>query len=207
VRTSRTGHVTHPVGCRHGRRHPTYALLCLTLLTACSRDPEPVPVAVPPPAHIRNLDANALGETSYGLLFDDSAWVQLHDGRFVRDSGTPLIVTMHPRHAFGDLDEDGVDDAVVVLLVDGGGSGTFYELAAVLDQDGVAKHVASVTLGDRIDLETLEIIDGDIVLRFRGHAPGDPACCPTEQRVRAFALGEDGLVDITRPDEGQQPAL
>lgn len=206
MRAARAWHASHPVGCRRGRRQPTCTLLCLALLAACSREPE-APSAPPPAAPARiALTSAVLGETRYLLRYDEEAWAELHEGRW-RRSEPPLQVTLHPRLAHGDLDEDGVTDAAVVLLVDGGGSATFYELAAVLDQGGEPVHAASLTLGDRIDLESLEIIDGDIIVRYRGHGPEDPLCCPTQPRVRAFALSEDGLVDVTLPDEGQQSNL
>ena len=41
--------------------------------------------------------------------------------------------------AFGDLNGDGVEDAVVVLVTNPGGTGRFYDLAPVLNQNGTPK--------------------------------------------------------------------
>ena len=49
--------------------------------------------------------------------------------------------------AFGDLDGDGIWDAAVVLEANGGGSGTFRSLEAVVNEDGAPVHVASRPAG------------------------------------------------------------
>ena len=40
---------------------------------------------------------------------------------------------------YGDLNGDGLEDAAVVLATQNGGTGTFIELAAVLNHDGRAR--------------------------------------------------------------------
>jgi len=186
------------------------SLLLATLLAACGDAPAPPPVTIEvpiaPPARVPALTPALLAEAHYRVLFDEEAEVVLHEGRYRREDPR-LSVTLHPRLAQGDLDDDGVPDAAVVLMVDGGGSGTFYELAVVLDRAGTPTYQTSVMLGDRIDFESMRISDGDIVVRYRDHGPQDPSCCPTVDRLRAFALAEDGLVDVTLPDEGQGQAL
>ncbi len=89
---------------------------------------------------------------------------------------------------FGDLDGDGAEDAAVVLATNGGGSGTFYDLAIVLNQNGEPVHVTSTSLGDRIKLNSLSIENEQVVVDYIGPGPNDPACCPTQAVVKRFGL-------------------
>lgn len=90
--------------------------------------------------------------------------------------------------AFGDLDGDGAEDAAVILATNSGGSGTFYELAVVSNQNGEPVHLTSTPLGDRIRLNSLAIENGQIVVDYIGPGPNDPACCPTQAVIKVFGL-------------------
>lgn len=63
-------------------------------------------------------------------------------------AGKYLRVEMGPA-ALGNLTGDGREGAAVILRSSGGGSGVFYEVAAVVNKDGRPIHVASAELGDR----------------------------------------------------------
>ncbi|HEY4509696.1 MAG TPA: hypothetical protein VJC15_01775 [Candidatus Paceibacterota bacterium] len=97
-----------------------------------------------------------------------------------------LFQIYNSKAAFGDLNFDGKDDAAVVLTTHMGGSGNFRELAVVLNQNGVFKHVASVDLGDRVIIENVSIQDSHIVLDMVVHGPGEGYCCPTQQARNMF---------------------
>ena len=96
--------------------------------------------------------------------------------------------------AFGDLDGDGFADAAVVVFTSGGGSGTFRYLIAVLDRDGAPVQAARVYLGDRVQVESVTIASGEIVMDMLAHRRSDGLCCPTLSITRGFALRGDQLV-------------
>ena len=96
--------------------------------------------------------------------------------------------------AFGDLDGDGFADAAVVVFTSGGGSGTFKYLIAVLDRDGAPEQAARVYLGDRVQVESVTIASGEIVMEMLAHRRSDGLCCPTLNVTRGFALRGDQLV-------------
>ena len=96
--------------------------------------------------------------------------------------------------AFGDLDGDGIADAAVVVFTSGGGSGTFKYLIAVLDRDGTPVQAARVYLGDRVQVESVTIASGEIVMDMLAHRRSDGLCCPTLNITRGFALRGDQLV-------------
>ena len=96
--------------------------------------------------------------------------------------------------AFGDLDGDGNADAVIVVYISGGGSGTFIHLVAMLDRDGAPQPAAWVYLGDRTPVLSLTITSGQIVAQTVTHRPSDGLCCPTLRMTRVFALRGGQLV-------------
>jgi hypothetical protein len=85
--------------------------------------------------------------------------------------------------AFGDLDGDAVDDAVVVLVSSGGGSGIFYQLVAVTQRNGIVETPAVKSLGDRIMINQINITNRIVTVDMITHGPDDPSCCPTERQV------------------------
>ena len=82
-----------------------------------------------------------------------------------------------------------VADAAVVLITDPGGSGTFYDLVAVLDRKGNAIPVATTNLGDRIVINSLTIEDGQIVVDMLTRSPDEPmAAEPSQPEIRSFQI-------------------
>ncbi len=114
---------------------------------------------------------------------------------------------LHDPIAFGDLNGDGVADAAVVLSYNGGGSGTFYGLLAVLNENGVPVHVASTELGDRIRLNSLAIAADVITVKMVAHGPNDGLCCPTIDTVATFRLNGNALELLSEVPRGQLTAM
>jgi hypothetical protein len=81
------------------------------------------------------------------------------------------------------LDGNGVDDAIVVLVSSGGGSGTFYQLVAVTQRDGIVETPEVKSLGDRITINQINITNRIATVDMIAHGPDDPSCCPTERQV------------------------
>ena len=99
-----------------------------------------------------------------------------------------MLITLTDFVAFGDLDADGIDDAAVILLTAGGGSGAFCDLAAVLNEQGQPRNVDTVSLGDRVVIEALSVEGGKIMVTMIAHDADDPLCCPTMQVTRTYEL-------------------
>ena len=140
--------------------------------------------------------------SDYGV----SAPVRLANGAFRRSipgSASEVLIQLTDA-TLGDLNGDGVVDAAVILATNGGGSGTFIELGAVLNQGGAPAHVASVLLGDRVRIAALAIDAGQIVVDMVSHAVDDPLCCPTLEVTQRFALRDGELVGLTN---GRGPAI
>jgi uncharacterized membrane protein/heat shock protein HslJ len=118
----------------------------------------------------------------------------IYRGKIVPDSATELIIMLSDQVAFGDLNGDGPEDAVVVLISNPGGSGTFRHLGVVINEKGSPQHLASELLGDRVRVKSLSVRSGEISVQMMTHGPKDPMCCPTYQVTRNFVLQEGKLV-------------
>jgi hypothetical protein len=107
--------------------------------------------------------------------------VRLRGGGHDFGSALTSFRTVHADAAnivYGDLNHDGVPDAVVPLIIAGGGI-QVVELAAVEATGSGAKHFASFPLG-RAELRSLDITSGKIRVNFSHTVAGDPGPRNTE---------------------------
>jgi len=95
------------------------------------------------------LSMEGLRNAEYKSEFAKNGKAKLTDGvyreRLVADSTAELVIMLSQEVAFGDLDGDGAEDAASVLITNPGGSGTFRHLAAVLNDNGSARNVATLS--------------------------------------------------------------
>jgi hypothetical protein len=96
----------------------------------------------------------------------------------------------------GDLDADGADEYAVVLAENSGGSGSFIYLALLRPRGNAFVNFATALLGDRIQVNALNVVDGTIRASMLVHGPGDPACCPGEHTERSWVLIGDQLSEV-----------
>jgi hypothetical protein len=80
--------------------------------------------------------------------------------------------------AHGDIDGDGVSDTAFLLTRDGGGSGTFFYLAALLSSAPHGVGTNAIFLGDRIAPQTTNIKDGVITVNYADRKPTDSMATP-----------------------------
>jgi hypothetical protein len=154
---------------------------------------DPIMVTVANP----NLTVEKLKDAGYQGIYQEP--IQLTDGTyegepFVEGGASRPTVTFIEPYAFGDLNGDGVDDAVVLLVESSGGSGSFVYMAAVLNQKGKPENVDTLLLGDRAQVQSLTIADGQISVTMVTHGPDDPMCCPTQEVEQIYELQENKLV-------------
>jgi hypothetical protein len=165
-------------------------LVALVLLVACAASP----AAATTTGEAADLSERALRSATYDL--PDVGQVTLADGVFEKQTGQGASETTRvdfQRSATGDLNGDGVADAAVVLVAQTGGSGSFYYLVALLGDTGTPKQAASTLLGDRIDLQSLTIVNAGIVMEALVAGPNDPLCCPSQQTTSTYRLEGGGL--------------
>jgi len=167
------------------------ALVLLMLPASCGEK-----TAGPPAA----LTEAALRNMEYRSEWPKDSVARLVDGAFQErypDSVSTLKIWLVPNMSvFGDLDGDGVADAVVILATHGGGTGVFMTLEAVINDSGVPKHVATADLGDRTRVRSVAIKSGEIAVDAVTHGPDDPMFRPTLQVTRKYRLKDSELVQI-----------
>ena len=152
------------------------------------------------PVQPGSLTLPALQNATYQGIYDEP--VQLTDGRyegepFVPGGASRPTVTFHPEvYAFGDLNGDGVDDAAVILIESSGGSGSFIYLAAVINEDGTPVNVATHFVGDREQVQVINIDGNEITVDMVAHGPDDPMCCPTQEVAKRYQLQGDQLIEL-----------
>jgi len=146
----------------------------------------------------QELTIGELKSGEYRSEWSTEGKIKLSDGiykeKITSESATEFVIKLSDRIAYGDLNGDGAEDAAVILASNPGGSGTFYELAAVINVKGKANYAASAFLGDRVKVEEVDIRSGQIVVKMVTHKRNDPMCCPSLKVEQKYALQGDALV-------------
>lgn len=164
-----------------------------TIIPATATLPPPTvrPAAAP-------LTLESLKNAEYPSGFQAGKKARLSDGKYEEaiqpGSASRIRISLYRLYALGDLNGDGAEDAAVVLVSSGGGSGTFYDLVAVLNDGGTPRATAVASLGDRVNVENLSVKSGEITVEMVAQGPQDPLCCPTQKVTRTFKLQGDKLV-------------
>lgn len=140
---------------------------------------------------LKNLEYNLPDLPGGRARLQNGALIQKNPAGFSGDINLRLTAS-----AAGDLNGNKEEDAAAVLVLNTGGSGSFYTLAAVLSEAGGARHAASASLGDRIVVKSIAISGGVIRLDLIVHGPNDPLCCPSQAAARQFRLKGSTLEEI-----------
>jgi heat shock protein HslJ len=191
------------------KRELLIGLLCATIVLGCtpvreSKFSSLAQVKSAPAAPGLTLDQ--LRNATYRGIYDRA--VTLTDGQYEGapfqpgSAARPRLILAGGLMARGDLDRDGGDEAVVLLAESSGASGTFNYLAVVAAQGGKPVNIATDALGDRVQLRSMRIVDGQLIVDMVAHAPGDAMCCPTLNVRRVLALTGDRLVEVRREEMG-----
>jgi hypothetical protein len=120
--------------------------------------------------------------------------VTLVNGAYSEGSGASAFsVQMLDLYALGDLNGDGKADAAILLAENGGGSGVFESLIAVIDQGGKPHQESQAQLGDRVQIRSADISSGVIHLDMLVSGPNDPMCCPSVPQKQSYWLIDNRL--------------
>lgn len=158
----------------------------------------PAPTIMATQAPVAALTPAQLANTAYSSEAAPARKVTLVNGKFEASAGAgamqKLTATLTEPIAIGDLNGDGAADAAVVLATNTGGTGIFKSLHAVLNQAGQPAEAAAIPLGDRVQIKSLTIQSGAILVDMLTHGPKDPLCCPTVEVVQTYTLQGNALV-------------
>lgn len=186
---------------RWSQCHRVIALIVLLGVAGCSEKKQELPRVTPP------LTLDMLRNAEYASQWPSSGRARLVNGEFrepaAPGAATGIRVRTTDFHAFGDLDGDSIADAVMVLESDPGGSGVFFDLVPVLNRAGKPLTLASIALGDRVQISGVAIRDGRVEVDLLQQGPNDPQCCPTQSATADYHLDGDHLV----AEGDQDPSL
>ncbi len=109
------------------------------------------------------------------------------------DAASETIVSLTEHISYGQL-ANGQEAAAVILVTTTGGSGTFFDLALVQEVEGQPTNTASIFLGDRVIINNLVFVGGEILVEMVNHGMDEPLCCPTQEVVVTYELQGEELV-------------
>lgn len=155
--------------------------------------------ATGPEAAPAGLSPEELANTTYKSEWTQDGTAPLNNGEYSEPaapgSATMTTVRLTNHIAYGQLELQ--DAAAVVLVTDPGGSGTFYDLAVVINQGGQPVNVSTFRLGDRVEINSIEIDGNEIFVDMVTQGPDDPMCCPTQRVIKSFNLKVDTLMETS----------
>jgi len=163
------------------------------------------PTPIPPPTAtlaptadpaVEPLAEQTLLNLTYTL--PDIGQVTLVGGSYEDTANMILVVTgEQPIYALGDLNGDGNEDAVIIMVANTGGSGRFVFMMAVTNGTGGPQNVAATFMGDRVLVNSLTIEDGQVLADVTTQGPDDALCCPTLDVKQVYALRGNGLILVS----------
>ncbi|MFK7800144.1 MAG: hypothetical protein AB8G95_00800 [Anaerolineae bacterium] len=111
---------------------------------------------------------------------------------------------------YGDLTGDGTEESLAALLTQSSGSESIYFLSVVTDGDAeavpiisladkdvAAAPISSNSLGDQLKLDSVQVIDGEIVIELMTRDKGSLTCCSAMEMTYRFELVENELVALS----------
>ncbi|MDP6775444.1 MAG: Gmad2 immunoglobulin-like domain-containing protein [Candidatus Latescibacteria bacterium] len=122
-------------------------------------------------------------------------------------SATRIQTDVFGEPAHGDLDGDGDGDAVLLLIHDPGGSGTFAYLAAAIKSDGGYVGTNAVLLGDRILPHRITVLSGLAIADYLGRQPDESMSAdPTVGRTKILVV-DGGRLSAVDPSGESGPHI
>ncbi|MDX2241418.1 MAG: hypothetical protein NW224_12100 [Leptolyngbyaceae cyanobacterium bins.302] len=142
---------------------------------------------VPPPTSSRPpLTVEKLKNAEYYFLAKGP--IKLAGGKY-EEKDTKRTYTMSDVVAYGDINKDGVKDAVTTLKVTIPNTGDFSYLVALVNEAGIPKNVSAEFMGSGIRVKMLKVnSDNSIEAVMDQYQAGDPECCPSLKITQTYKL-------------------
>jgi len=93
---------------------------------------------------------------------------------YTPDSATKNTLSIFGQPLYADLDEDGDEDAALLIVNDPGGSGTFYYAVLAINNGNASFTTNALLLGDRIAPQTMGIDQGHALFNYVERNAGEP---------------------------------
>ncbi|WDZ85288.1 hypothetical protein [Micromonospora cathayae] len=147
----------------------------------------------PTPLTCQQLQTASLGSAAqpYNGYRDP---IPLVDGMWSGEDG--VVVQLQAPCAVGELTGDNAADAVVPVLMDGGGTGKFWQLAMFRNVDGRPSYVTMVEIGDRTPIEKVAISAGRARVEFLMRPEDPSSSVDLIRRTAVYELDGTTLAEI-----------
>ncbi len=159
-----------------------------------------------PAAPDGNLTPEQLQNATYSGIYTQP--VTLSAGKYEGEpfveggAARPVVTFINNTESYGDLNGDGASDAVALLVENSGGSGVFSYVGAQLNQGGQPADADAVLLGDRTQVISMAIANGQVVVEIVTPGPDDPLCCGTQKLRKTLALSGNMLAEVGSEELG-----
>ena len=178
---------------------PPYSILAtlfIIISAATAIEASQVGGGVPTLAELQNATYAGMEGGSVSLL--NGGW----EGEPYTDSGAsrPRAGLVENVYFTGDLDGDGVPEAVVILWRSSGGTGTNTYVVVMARHNDEIRNIGTALIGDRVKLRSGKIADGNITLEVLQAGENEAMCCPTMLAVRTWSFRdgqlEEGEIEV-----------
>ena len=140
-----------------------------------------VPEVVTIPNEVVEKPVVASTPSSIAYTIDGTEYL-LNDGLYTAPaapgSASMTTVSLFAGPVYADLDNDGDEDAAVLLTYSADGSGTFFYAAVARKNGDIYTSTNTLFLGDRIAPQTIEIQDGRAVYNYATRKESDSMTTP-----------------------------
>jgi hypothetical protein len=168
------------------------ALLMLATAVLAS----PVLAGPPPAADVHAIDFRNFTYADTACA-DEGASITVKDGVYDRDDEDDVAHFEVRDVVYGDLTNDGADEAVVLTLCNTGGTGQFTDGIVFTARAGKPVVLGTLGVGDRADggVYRAEIRNGTLFVDRFGQDGSSGACCPQYVETSAVRWNGKKLVD------------
>jgi len=180
------------------------SLLALALAGCGDKAPPPERLAPLPPPPAPTIEQ--LRSASVSGVFEQA--VTMAGGRYEGPpaepgaASRPQLTLWEPSVHSGDVDGAPGSEAVAMLSSSGGGSGEFVHVAVFGVRDGVVVNLGTAPVGDRVQLQSLWLEKGRIVMDVVEVGPNEPACCGTQVARKTYAMDGGALKQLSSEVRG-----
>lgn len=140
-----------------------------------------------------------LDNAEYSSLSILKGKVKLSHGIFrakaAKGSHSETMVALTHHVASGKVDNR--EGSAAVLVTTTGGKGFYYDLAFMVKEKGKQKNIATAALGEKINIKSLVIEKGQIIVHMLKHKKKDPICCPTLDVTQRYELKGNKLTLVS----------
>jgi len=167
---------------------------------------EPLTETLTEPIPTDRLTLSQLKNGSYSGIYEEIVTLTdgLYEGEPFVEGGAsrPTVHLIDELLVHGDLDGDGIEDVAMLLNEHSGGSGTFTFMGVQGNQNGEPVDMGTTWIGDRIQVKSMVIENGQIIITIVTQGPTDSQCCPTLIMKTTYALQNGELALVSSEEIG-----